>query len=106
MIRPGEAELADPRVFGDRVRGVVSQTLGLPTSDDSLKQARSCQAEARRRKRGSVATEVTVVEDHKVEEKDNVVEENVMEDTGALRSHSRTASSVSINLVGEHTFGI
>ena len=104
MVMPGEAELADPRVFGDRVRGVVSQTLGLPTSDDSLKQARSCQAEARRRRRGSVATEVTVVEDNVME--DNVLEDPVMEDTGGLRSHSRTASSVSINLVGEHTFGI
>ena len=104
MIRPGEAELADPRVFGDRVRGVVSMSLGLPTSDDSLKQARSCQAEARRRRRGSVATEVTVVEDNVME--DNVLEDPVMEDTGGLRSHSRTASSVSINLVGEHTFGI
>ena len=101
MIVPGEADLRDPKVFADRVRSVYSTTLGLTTTNVSLKEARRCQQEARQEKKGAkeeMNTEVSELE-----------EEPEPRDTGFIKGHSRNASNasnVSVNLVGEHTFGI
>ena len=100
MLVPGEADLRDPKVFADRVRAVYSSTLGLTTTDVSLKEARRCQQEARQEKKGAkeIHTEVSELE-----------EEPEPRDTGFIKGHSRNASNasnVSVNLVGEHTFGI
>ena len=100
MLVPGEADLRDPKVFADRVRAVYSSTLGLTTTDVSLKEARRCQQEAREEKKEAreIHTEVSELE-----------EDPEPRDTGFIKGHSRNASNasnVSVNLVGEHTFGI
>ena len=104
MIKPSEGDLSDPKLFADRVREVYSHTLGLVTTDVSLKEARRCQREARQeKKKGENVSDEINTEDTVLEE------ENEPKNTGFIKGHSRNASNasnVSVNLVGEHTFGI
>ena len=108
MIKPSEDDKADPKVFADRVREVYSRTLGLVTTDVSLKEARRCQQEARQRAKGKIgAQETSESEGHT--NKIVLEEDSRPKDTGFVKGHSRNASNasnVSVNLVGEHTFGI
>jgi len=108
VIKASEGDLSDPKMFADRVREVYSRTLGLVTTDVSLKEARRCQQEARQEKKEKKKGKKNVsVEIHT---EDTVLEEDSSpKDTGFIKGHSRNASNasnVSINLVGEHTFGI
>ena len=107
MITPSEGDLSDPKMFADRVREVYSRTLGLVTTDVSLKEARRCQQEARQEKKEKKKGENVSDE---INTEDTVLEEDtVPKDTGFIKGHSRNASNasnVSVNLVGEHTFGI
>ena len=107
MITPSEGDLSDPKLFADRVREVYSRTLGLVTTDVSLKEARRCQQEARQEKKEKKGENVS----DEVNTEDTVLEEDSSppKDTGFIKGHSRNASNasnVSVNLVGEHTFGI
>ena len=108
MITPSEGDLSDPKMFADRVREVYSRTLGLVTTDVSLKEARRCQQEARQEKKEKKKGENVSDE---INTEDTVLEEDSSppKDTGFIKGHSRNASNasdVSVNLVGEHTFGI
>ena len=107
MITPREGDLSDPKMFADRLREVYSRTLGLVTTDVSLKEARRCQQEARQEKKEKNKGEKVSDE---VNTEDTVLEEDCSpKDTGFIKGHSRNASNasnVSVNLVGEHTFGI
>ena len=100
MLVPGQGDIRDPKVFADRVRAVYSSALGLTTTDVSLKEARRCQQEARQEKKESKEIHTEVSE---------LAEEPEPRDTSFIKGHSRNASNasnVSVNLVGEHTFGI